>query len=283
MNKLPATEKHEMKQFDLLALHESQDKASMTSQDIADLVGSRHSDVKRSIERLADRNIIQKPPMAFIERINNLGITVKDEVYSFEGESGKRDSIVVVAQLRPELTAQIVDRWRELESGEALPYSYAQQSVINPDFVALARAVTESTASAMMKTILETTGVKAVVRINATVSTAPVPPAPQTSITSIEPADASTEFVPVHKVSWETGLSDPSCRRLVRFANLPTGQLPGVRGLCVQREAFIHAFQVLLEESTPPGGSRKRWQHAEFGGFVLRRTPNTDEADNHAD
>lgn len=265
MNKLPATEESEMKQFDLLALHESNDKASMTSQDIADLVGSRHSDVKRSIERLAERNIIQKPPMAFIERINNLGLAVKDEVYSFEAESGKRDSIVVVAQLRPELTAQIVDRWRELESGKALPYSYTQQSVINPDFVALTRAVTESTASAMMKTILEATGVKAVVHINATVSASPA--APQAHIST------DSEFAPVHKVSWETGLSDPSCRRLVQFANLPTRQLPGVRGLCVHHESFIHAFQVLLEESVRPSGKRKRWQHPEFGGFILRKDP----------
>ncbi|WP_405027763.1 transcriptional regulator [Mangrovibacter phragmitis] len=257
-----------MKQFDLLALHENNDKASMTSQDIADLVGSRHGDVKRSIERLSERNIIQRPPLAFIERINNLGITVKDEVYSFGGENGKRDSIVVVAQLRPELTAQIVDRWRELESGEALPYSYTQQSVINPDFVALARAVTESTASAMMKTILETSGIQAVVHINTAVSVESV--APQKHFTT-EPTNTATEFLPVHKVSWETGLSDPSCRRLIQFANLPTRQLPGVRGLCVQREAFINAFQTMLEESTSPNGKHKRWQHPEFGGFVLRK------------
>ncbi|HHE3016903.1 TPA: phage antirepressor KilAC domain-containing protein, partial [Escherichia coli] len=30
-------------------------------------------------------------------------------------EQGKRDSIVVVAQLSPEFTARLVDRWRELE------------------------------------------------------------------------------------------------------------------------------------------------------------------------
>ena len=79
--------------------------------------------------------------------------------------------------------------------------------------------------------------------------------------------------MPVQKASWETGLSDPSCRRLVQFANLPTRQLTGVRGLCVHHESFIRAFQVLLEESTRPDGKRKRWQHPEFGGFVLRKTP----------
>ncbi|GJL37365.1 hypothetical protein TUM17576_41850 [Enterobacter hormaechei] len=163
--------------------------------------------------------------------------------------------------------------------------SYSKQSpVVEPapqavsmhsDILSLARVVAEATASATMKAVMEVTSVNLV----ATSAS----PAPQTSITSIEPADASTEFVPVHKVSWETGLSDPSCRRLVRFANLPTGQLPGVRSLCVQREAFIHAFQVLLEESTRPDGKRKRWQHPEFGGFVLRRTSNTDEDETHAD
>lgn len=166
-----------------------------------------------------------------------------------------------------------------METGSYSMSGQQQNLAINPDFVALARAVTESTASAMMKTILETTGIQAVVHINATVSAAPVSPLPaattaatQTKIsTGSEMPNTDSEYVPVHKVSWETGLSDPSCRRLVRFANLPARQLPGVRGLCVQREAFIHAFQVLLEESTPPGGKRKRWQHPEFGGFILRK------------
>lgn len=38
-------------------------KASMTSIDIAELVGSRHDKVKQSIERLAERGIITLPPM----------------------------------------------------------------------------------------------------------------------------------------------------------------------------------------------------------------------------
>jgi hypothetical protein len=40
--------------------------------------------------------------------------------YRFTGEQGKRDSIVVVAQLSPEFTARLVDRWQELE-GERRP------------------------------------------------------------------------------------------------------------------------------------------------------------------
>lgn len=267
------TAQPEMKQFDLLALHESSNKISMTSRDIADLVGSRHSDVKRSIERLAERDVIQKPPMAFLERINGLGLTVRDEVYNFEGEDGKRDSIVVVAQLNPSLTAQLVDRWRELESGKALPHSCQQQAAINPDFMALTRTVTEATASAMMKTILENTGIQAIVHVNATVS---APPVTEQAITTRQddrmPVDDS-EYVQVHKVSLATSMSDASCRRLIGFADLPTRKFKGSYGLLVHRESFMLALRTLIDESTPPAGKRKRWRHPEFGGFSLCKDP----------
>ncbi|MDP1165211.1 phage regulatory protein/antirepressor Ant, partial [Klebsiella pneumoniae] len=41
--------------------------------------------------------------------------------YVFSGEQGKRDSIIVVAQLCPEFTARLVDRWQELEAQIAKP------------------------------------------------------------------------------------------------------------------------------------------------------------------
>lgn len=44
------------------------EKLSMTSIEIAELVGSQHSDVKRSIERMVARSIIRKPPMAVFEK-----------------------------------------------------------------------------------------------------------------------------------------------------------------------------------------------------------------------
>ncbi|WP_258126871.1 Rha family transcriptional regulator, partial [Escherichia coli] len=98
-------------------------KASMTSVEIAELVGSRHDKVKQSIERLAERRIIQLPPMGISENINGLGLTQKSKHYLFEGERGKRDSIIVVAQLCPEFTARLVDRWRELEEQIRKPMS----------------------------------------------------------------------------------------------------------------------------------------------------------------
>lgn len=98
----------------------------MTSQQIADLVGSRHDTVKKSIERMIGRGVISKPPMADgIKSANG----VATQVYIFSGEQGRLDSIVVVAQLSPEFTAALVKRWDELERGAApamqIPQSFA--------------------------------------------------------------------------------------------------------------------------------------------------------------
>ena len=91
---------------------------SMTSQQIADLVGSRHDKVKQSIERLVLKGVISKPPIGNgIKAANG----VATQLYIFSGEQGKRDSIIVVAQLSPEFTAALVDRWTELEKQVAAP------------------------------------------------------------------------------------------------------------------------------------------------------------------
>jgi hypothetical protein len=81
---------------------------TMSSREIADLVESRHDSVKRTIERLQDKGLIQLPPM--VEVKNHLGQVVT------EYQLIKRDSYVVVAQLSPEFTARLVDRWQELEN-----------------------------------------------------------------------------------------------------------------------------------------------------------------------
>lgn len=86
---------------------------TMTSQEIADLVESRHDKVKQSIERLALRGTIQLPPLGEVK--NHLGQSVA--VY----QVSKRDSYIVVAQLSPEFTARLVDRWQELENQARIP------------------------------------------------------------------------------------------------------------------------------------------------------------------
>lgn len=88
---------------------------TMTSLEIAELVDSRHDKVKQSIERLAERGAIALPPAG---EVTNTGPGPKTiSVYHV----GKRDSYVVVAQLSPEFTAKLVDRWQELESRAADP------------------------------------------------------------------------------------------------------------------------------------------------------------------
>ena len=105
----------------------------MTSQQIADLVGSRHDVVRKSIERLATDKpnkpaVIQLPPMTEVKQNQSLSPNSKTAVYVFSGEQGRLDSIVVVAQLSPEFTAALVKRWDELERGAAQPV------VTLPDF-----------------------------------------------------------------------------------------------------------------------------------------------------
>ena len=85
----------------------------MTSLEIAELVESRHDSVKRTIERIASVGSIELPPM--VEVKNHLG--QKISVFQLD----KRSSLIVVAQLSPEFTARVVDRWQELEAQAATP------------------------------------------------------------------------------------------------------------------------------------------------------------------
>lgn len=95
---------------------------TMTSLEIADLVESRHDNVKITIERLGARGVIQLPALQEVK--NHLGQTVK--VYPL----GKRDSYVVVAQLCPEFTARLVDRWQELEARVPAPVAMTRMEIL---------------------------------------------------------------------------------------------------------------------------------------------------------
>lgn len=91
------------------------DNATMNSLDIEVVTGSKHDKVKQSIQRLAAKGFIALPPTGIVvNKANNR--EYKTEVYVFSGDKGKRDSIVVVAQLSPEFTANLVDRWIYLEN-----------------------------------------------------------------------------------------------------------------------------------------------------------------------
>jgi phage antirepressor YoqD-like protein len=89
-------------------------KLLMSSREIAELVEQRHDNVKRTIETLGTKGVIALPQ---IEEVPNMGPGPKTiGVFHL----GKRDSLIVVAQLCPEFTARIVDRWQELEAQAAV-------------------------------------------------------------------------------------------------------------------------------------------------------------------
>jgi phage regulator Rha-like protein len=99
---------------------------TMSSREIAELVESRHDSVKRTIERLAEKGVIGVPPT--VEYKDGLGRPAT------EYQVGKRDSYIIVAQLLPEFTARLVDRWQELESAAA-----AAAPAIPPNYAAALR------------------------------------------------------------------------------------------------------------------------------------------------
>ena len=111
---------------------------TMSSREIAELVGSRHSDVMRTIDRLLDKRVISGcTPSAYTQEQN--GQPYRQYLVC------KRDSFVVVAQLCPEFTAALVDRWQELEQALATPTplpSYAETLRLYADQIEQTQRVT---------------------------------------------------------------------------------------------------------------------------------------------
>ncbi|HDT6077493.1 TPA: phage antirepressor KilAC domain-containing protein [Aeromonas veronii bv. veronii] len=93
-------------------------EVTMGTREIAELLGKQHSNIKISAQRLAVSGVIGT--LATQEFSHN------GNVYE-EYRLNKRDSLILVAQNCPEFTAQIVDRWQELESQQRpqIPQTYA--------------------------------------------------------------------------------------------------------------------------------------------------------------
>ncbi|OOH89551.1 hypothetical protein BMT54_06370 [Pasteurellaceae bacterium 15-036681] len=93
----------------------------MSSREIARIVESRHADVCLSIDRLMAKGVIGGyTAMPYTHQQNG-------QVY-YEYHINKRDTYVIVAQLSPEFTARLVDRWQELENQQAvrLPQTFSE-------------------------------------------------------------------------------------------------------------------------------------------------------------
>ena len=111
---------------------------TMTSKEMADLTEKRHDNVKRTIETLANQGVISRPHFEDGEKSAN---GVVEKLYRI----GKRDSYVIVAQLSPEFTARLVDRWQQLED-QAKPLHLVPQSL--PEALRLAADLAEQKAQA---------------------------------------------------------------------------------------------------------------------------------------
>ncbi|EPG0465261.1 Rha family transcriptional regulator [Escherichia coli] len=222
-------------------------KASMTSVEIAELVGSQHSDVKRSIERLVAKSIIRKPPMAVSEKINNLGFKVQHEHYLFEGEQGKRDSIIVVAQLCPEFTDCLVDRWHELEKQIRKPMSQIE--------MVAAMALEAVRQQRRLEQVEEK-----VTYVTETVE-------------RIKRGTIRDGYAGYRQLVAKTGMSDAKCRNLVNAYQIPTDPHEFMRpdGLLSRRaivavEPFMAAFYRVMEEAEPRGTC---WYYPKMGVFQV--------------
>lgn len=89
--------------------------------EIAELLECRHDNVKRTIDTLAHKGLVT------FTQTKEKGLGRPVTLYHV----GKRDSYVIVAQLSPEFTAKLVDRWQELETQVAqqsprLPRNFAE-------------------------------------------------------------------------------------------------------------------------------------------------------------
>lgn len=80
---------------------------TMTSREIADLVGKQHSNIKISADRLSEKGVVGT---LAVQEFTHNGNKYTEYLLN------KRDSLILVAQNCPEFTARIVDRWQELES-----------------------------------------------------------------------------------------------------------------------------------------------------------------------
>ena len=227
------------------------EKPSMTSIEIAELVGSRPDNVKRTIERLSKSGVIPLPPMEVSENINNLGFKVKNSHYVFEGEQGKRDSIIVVAQLSPEFTARLVDRWRELEEQVRQPLTEIEM-------------IAAMAANAVQQQ-------KRLHAVESKVSQV------AETVEQIKKGNIPEGYIGYRQLAAKCGLTEAKCRNLVNAYRIPTDthEFLTPDGLLARRSIvalapFRKAFKQVMSEAEP---RNKRWYHPKMGMFQAIHHP----------
>jgi len=102
----------------MLPILQDQSFLTMSTRDIAALIGKTHTNIKISADRLSNAGLITLAAQEF----GHNGNTYTEYLLN------KRDSIILVAQNCPEFTAKIVDRWQELERQVANPHHQIPKS-----------------------------------------------------------------------------------------------------------------------------------------------------------
>lgn len=103
------------------ALMNASQPQTMTSKQIAVVVEKRHDNVKRTIENLANQGVIS---FTQIEETSHQGAGARPVAVYVVSE---RDSYIIVAQLCPEYTANLVDYWMATKNqAPALPTNYIE-------------------------------------------------------------------------------------------------------------------------------------------------------------
>ena len=92
---------------------------TMSSKEIAELTEKQHGNVRRTIDTLAEKSLI-----TFQIENKSEGRGRPEVIYHVN----QRDSYVVVAQLSPEFTARLVDRWQEGAAGRCPAFELEQQT-----------------------------------------------------------------------------------------------------------------------------------------------------------
>ncbi|EBH1137237.1 DNA-binding protein [Salmonella enterica] len=217
-------------------------KPSMTSIEIAELVGKRHDNVKRTIETLILRHVITSPQ---IEEKPTAGRPTT--YYLFEGERGKRDSIIIVAQLCPEFTARLVDRWRELEEERMRPKSQAEL-IAEMALLNLEQERRLNQVETQLNQVTE-------------------------AVEQIKHGTIPEGWVGFPHLCAKTGLTKPKCKRLAEVFSVPVDNAivttsDGIQRpeKIVQEEAFLKAFIEMMEHAEP---RKLRWYHPDMGYFQV--------------
>ncbi|EHN5988930.1 Rha family transcriptional regulator [Salmonella enterica] len=215
---------------------------SMTSIEIAELVGKRHDNVKRTIETLIFRGVITSPQ---IEEKPTAGRPTT--YYLFEGEQGKRDSIIVVAQLCPEFTARLVDRWRELEEERRRPKSQAEL-IAEMALLNLEQERRLNQVEAQLNQVTE-------------------------KVEQIKHGTIPEGWVGFPYLCAKTGLTKPKCKRLAEVFSVPVDSAIVTTADGIQRpekivkeDVFLRAFIEMMDHAEP---RKLRWYHPDMGYFQV--------------